>query len=432
MSFLDYYSKKAIEEIHGESLVNTRKTINGFDVYTAGEETSLCKVRVIFRHGSLADDIAGIHHAFEHMMFKGKNKVLVEKMEALGASLNAYTSIFTTKFTMECSIFRASEIIPLFAQMFDFNKEGFVISSEDWEVEKSVIHSERIQNETDHESIVWDAFAENLFRDVAQTNILGTEESINAMLPEHFSNVFDRMVYAQNTTIAISHRKGMTVGNLFVDELSKYIKPKAAYDEMLIPEFKDTHSFSLCHDYVRYNTYKHMLKFNTCVTNPVHDLIVHMISNYISGGLTAPLFTKIREELGNVYDCHGWAAKSALGHELNIQVGVHVNDIKPYINAINEILDDIQANGISEEAFNGVKNRLLYAFAKNAEFGAIGPIVYYGLERAEFVYEVPHMLMLIECMDYESGNKMIKEVMNNVGSSIEMCIRPTPKEEQDA
>ena len=205
MGFLEKYSERELARLAEETNIVTKRNIHGFDVYCAGEDTALAKVRVVFNHGSSVDEVEGVHLALEHMMFKGKNKVLVERLEFLGAIINASTSMFKTVFILECSVFKLMDAIPLFAKLF----EDFSVNAEDWDKERSVIHSERIQCETDHDSIAWDNVTLALYADDVKSNILGTEDSINRITLEDLTKAYAKMVFRQNTYVVLTCSKSL-------------------------------------------------------------------------------------------------------------------------------------------------------------------------------------------------------------------------------
>ena len=429
MSFLETYSEKELARLSEETNIITKRNIHGFDVYCAGEDTALAKVRVVFNHGSAVDEVEGVHHALEHMMFKGKNKLLVERLEFLGASINASTSMFKTVFILECSVFKIMDAIPLFAKLF----EGFSVNAEDWDKERSVIHSERIQCATEHDTIAWDNVIMALYADDVKSNILGTEDSINRITLEDLTKAYESMVFRQNAYAVLTCTKSllMPAVELLTTSLSEYVEMKR---NIIVGDSDSVKlrgsAFYLHQKQLEHIQYKDLTKcyvLDLDPLNPVHDLVAYFISTYISGGLSSPLFTEIREKLGSVYRCNTYIYRNHIGLTLCFSVGVHADDITPYEDAVDWIMDDIEVNGITEEGFERTKNALDYWFAKSSERGVVDPIGYYASVGADKVYEASHMMYMLSDMSYDAMNKLIGEVIGDIKSTVVTRLHPVEK-----
>lgn len=418
MSFIDYYSKKELGRLAGETNILTKQEIHGFDVYCASEPTALAKVRVIFKHGSFADDIKGIHHALEHMLFKGKNAKIVETLEFLGANLNAFTSVTETRFVLECSVFKLIDVIPVFAEMFN----GFKISEEDWISERTVIHSERIQSETEHNSVAWSQVDMAMYADDVQSNIVGTEESLNSITVEDLASTFKAMTYRQNMIITMSCSNAIlntAITNLTF-ELSKIIEYRP--DRAIVPEAvryplalrgAEVYEQTKTLEHIKYIDFTKCYDLDLDVSNPVHDMLASILSIYIGGGLSSPLFDRIRNKLGSVYDCTAFIDRNLLGLTLCFSIGIHAEDITPYENEVKAILDEMAVDGMTEEGFTRAKNAVEFWIAKSAETGIINSVGYYANSRSEKIYEAPHMMLLLADLNYENANVMIKEILHS-------------------
>lgn len=427
MSHIDMYSTKALKALKEEAVIPRREMFEGLAFYGEEEQNvALAKVRVTFHHGAYADEIPGLHHALEHMMFKGKNKELVRQMEFLGASVNAFTSLASTGFTLECNVFKADEIIPLFAEMFRPEGGTFTVDPADWETERSVIHSERIQSENDSNSITWDEIIKAIHVDGVQSNILGTEDDINSMKPEHFTKVFNETVYRQNTTVVLTASKGLmhhlsaVLCNKLVDIIPMSEDPNSVDSKYKFERVKalNYHRHTAKVENLDYKVYANSTYIDLDPSNPVHDMMMLLVSTYVSGGITSPLFENVREKLGNVYDCSSYAYRGRLGYNFIVEVGVHDDYLSRYAEEVDCIINDIGKNGISKEAFDRAKNAVGYVMAKQSERGAIDALCYYGSVKAKNIYYSAHMLWLLEDLEYDDANAMIKEMFNERGGSM--------------
>ena len=420
MSYLKEYGEGIMAMLDTYSEVIQKRKVHGIDVYASQEDDSrLTNMHVHFYHGSFADNIPGVHHALEHMMFKGKNANLVKQMEALGASLNAYTSIGHTVFTMECSSKKAFDIIPIFADMFKTGEDGFDVIESEWELEKSVIQSERIQSANDHYCNVADEVAKNLYAEGVNINVLGDEADINRITVEDLKKTYNEMVYVENMSLVIKH--GVYCNNLAGrmtellseripsmpdrDRLNGYVFAPSdrTTDKVLGIKKKNVHC-------VDYNLYA---RLDLNPMNPLHDVLINLMSCYIGGGLSSPLFVKIRDELGGVYSCGSYIYNGAIiGANLGLCVGINAEDPSEHFRACGDILRDLKENGMTEEGFEKAKNRVYYRNAKNGEAGEFNALHYVSDYRADKVYVTLHYDTILDNLTYEIANRLVKEILN--------------------
>lgn len=430
MEGLNDYGKSLVEMLDTYSEVIQKKNISGIDVYQSQEDgTTLSKIYIQFYHGSFADSIPGIHHVLEHMIFKGKNAELVKRMESLGASLNAFTSVGHTVFTMECSTKKTFEIMPIFVDMFKTGENGFDIIESEWELEKSVIQSERVQAENDHDCNVGDAVAASMYADGVQLNVLGSENDINSITIDDLKRTYSEMVYKENVAILMKHgvycnNMAIRMASLLAERIPSFPDRDRIGDNIFAPRDRATdYTIGVKNknaDCIDFNMYA---RFDLNPLDPLHDVLMGLMSAYISGGISSPLFTKVRDGLGDVYTCGAYTYTGmVIGANLGICAGIHAEDPSKHFRACQDILVDLKENGMTIDGFEMAKNRLYYRIAKNCENGRFEALRHAANYRADKVYVSMHSNTILENMSYGIANGFIKEILNDRLLSINTTI----------
>ena len=417
---------KYIEE---NSEVLRRDVRDGLACYSSMEEgTTITQARVQFYHGSFADHIPGVHHALEHMLFKGKNKEIVQKLEHLGASINAYTSVGSTVFTVECSSKKAFDVMPVFAEMFN-HKDGFVVDEEEWRLEQTVIQSERVESEADHDCVAHDEVAKTLYADGVQVNILGTEDDINRITTADLVKAYNDMVYRENTAFMLKH--GVYCTNMTIHMaslLTRFIPSYPTRDRhngYIFAKRELTENYGISNALKSVNSidFSVYLRLDADVTCPVFEIISCLITHYIGRGISSPLFTKVRDALGGVYYCDAHSFSGiTLGANLGINVKIHSDNPDEHINACLGILKDLKENGMTEEEFNKTKNAVAYTIAKVHENGRMNALSKAANLRMEKVFDGSHISAILENLSYGVANGIIHELLNEKVKSLAMTI----------
>jgi predicted Zn-dependent peptidase len=121
---------------------------NGIKLYIIRKNEKNIRLVVGVKMGSIYEDIPGISHFLEHMMFKSNKKYsakqIDEGLELCGSISNAFTSTFLTCYVSEVIPKGFKKVADIFSSMFENDK----FKEEEFEKEKKVILSEieRIEN----------------------------------------------------------------------------------------------------------------------------------------------------------------------------------------------------------------------------------------------------------------------------------------------
>ena len=147
------------------------------------------------------DEIAGVSHFLEHMMFKGTDRrgALEVNLEfdELGASYNAFTS-------EENTVYFAGVLPEFQTAMLDLLGDLLrpALRQEDFDMEKGVILDEIARYEDQPTFKMYERLMASHFRGhPLSRNVLGTPDSINALKRDDMQQYFDRRYSPGNVTL---------------------------------------------------------------------------------------------------------------------------------------------------------------------------------------------------------------------------------------
>ena len=163
--------------------------------------------------GSRFEDISGMSHFIEHMLFKGtKTKTareIAEKMDLTGGQLNAYTTREYTSYyalTVDKSLSEALEVLSDMVINSHF-------SENDIELEKNVVLEEIAMYEDSPEDLVFDLLEEHAFSgNTLGRSITGTRESVKSITRNSIMEHMEKYYTPKNMVVSVA-------GNFSEDEL---------------------------------------------------------------------------------------------------------------------------------------------------------------------------------------------------------------------
>ncbi len=419
---------ESINEMEGIQKV---EDFHGLKVITAHSDSLLCQIRVKFGRGAHHDTIPGSHHAIEHMMFRGRNKALVEQMEFLGANMNAYTSKTSVLFVISCVNDVARDVLHLASEMF--NAKEFSIDSAQWEVEKTTIHSERTGYETSQNSIYWDTLTSIMSGD--WRTILGGKDDIDSLTPEILMSDYDDMMSRHNTTVAITCDMVQLRYNIteFLQKLVAYlpVRGKSTMDLISMPMSidKDTEHV-VTNPYVNSNELGMAYIFDIEPGNVHFDAILTMLTIYLGGGLSSPVMKRLREQYGYVYETHAFIGRGTGQTSLLFNVNIDGQPVDKYKTEVDNIVAELTTSGLSEDEFAKMINRTKYILGSrmsNSE-DSITSILYWLDVNSDIVYPTSVYMDIARHITLGEFNSVIQSLFtDHVQAKVVMSLLPETK-----
>lgn len=301
------------------------------------------------------DDVSGVSHFIEHMMFKGTDKrsakQIASDVDKIGGTFNAFTGKEATCYyikTLSSNIYKGAEILldMLTGSKFD---------PEEMDKERQVIFEEIKMVKDSPDDDVYDTISELVSSgNPLGRSILGTQESLAGITREKMLSYLNDKYARDSIVIAVAGNfDEEKIMELFEGKLDKLkaekvivpfeLKPyKASYD-VKVKDIEQTH---------------------ICLAAPGVSLGDDMYYSFVlmnsifGGSMSSRLFQNIREEKGLAYSVCSMNAFSSYWGFFSIYAGVAHEKVKDTIEAIKYELDELKNKGVTAEELMMAKEQV--------------------------------------------------------------------------
>jgi len=247
----------------------------------------------------------GLAHSIEHMLFKGTRlrsaTQLIERMESVGAELNAYT---TKEETMLYAIAPSRYAARSLHTLLDIATHS-TFPQEEWAKEQEVILDEIHSYEDSPSELIFDEFEDQVFRSHSLGHaILGTEASVGRITVEAQRSFYRR--YYRPERMVLFARGVLNLESLiaaaervFVGEAEPLLLDAGALPALPLAAMKEVRRVVRRRDTAQ----SHVLLGRAAYS--LYDsrrLALSLLANILGGsGMNARLNMRLREERGLVY-----------------------------------------------------------------------------------------------------------------------------------
>ena len=281
---------------------NVHTLPNGIRLLHVPSASAISHACIIINTGSRdeSEDKSGIAHFIEHLIFKRTKKrstnQILNRLESVGADLNAYT-------TKEYTCIHASFLHPYLDRTLElFNDIVFhsTFPEEEMEKEKSVILDEIASYLDQPEEAIYDDFEDMLFDGHSLgRNILGTVDSVSKITQKDVQDFISKNYHTDRIVIAVlgnySLSKLTKIGNKHYSDIKPnlYVPARkaplkhAAVSKILTKPIQQAHAVFGMQAYSLHHPYKTGLL---------------LLNNHFGGtGMSSVLNLQIREKHGIAY-----------------------------------------------------------------------------------------------------------------------------------
>lgn len=297
----------------------------------------------------------GISHLIEHMLFKGTStrtaKQIAEIFDHIGGNVNAFTSKEYTCYYAKVLDEHLPIAVEVLADMF-FNS---IFDSEELEKEKQVIFEEISMYEDTPDDYVHDLIAEAAYgRHPLAFPILGTEDVLGSLTPEHIRDFMDRRYTSANTVISVAGHVDDSVYDLIRTHFQRFPHSTVDTNQIEQPAYKG----------MKLHHAKHTEQNHICLALPglpLGDPRLHsftLLNNVIGGGMSSRLFQEVREKHGLAYSIYSYHSAHMDSGLFTIYAGTHPRHSGDVLEVILQTLKDIHVNGITEDELERGKEQL--------------------------------------------------------------------------
>lgn len=300
------------------------------------------------------EEINGISHFVEHMVFKGTQKrtslQISEEIENVGGQNNAYTSREFTAFyakMLKNDTELAADVITDFVTNPTFPEDEMV-------KEKEVVVQEIKQTIDTPDDVIFDFFQEKAFPDepIGRT-ILGPAEKVRSFTPQDLHNYMHRNYAAENMVVA-------AVGNLRHSDFVKMIESRMGHYQsdtnfIKAPQiykggfYVEKKPIEQAHFLLGFRGVEYY--------NPMY-YPVSVFSTLFGGGMSSRLFQEIREKRGLVYTVYSFTNSHTQSGIFGIYAGTSSEELKKMAPVVADEIKKVVQEKVSPAELNRAKVQL--------------------------------------------------------------------------
>ena len=303
---------------------------------------------------------AGASHFLEHVLFKGTSrrnaKEISSSIENLGGGINAYTTNEFTSFYAKV----VDEDLPLAVDVLSDVITSAVVSNEEFETERNVVFQEMAMRDDDPQDCAEEAFGSAFWGDhPLGVSILGTKDSMGAITRDQIFNYYKSHYKPEAMVVSAA-------GNINHDKFVDLVKQNLLRDNFLVgsqpPKARDFAPFTP-KPKARVNIHNGnfeqtnlFLGLEGVGRKDPRSTALKVLTIAIGSGMSSRLFQEIREKRGLVYSVDGLVRRYVGSGYFAIYAGCAPDKAEEVIEVAREILNDVAANGITDEEFSRGKN----------------------------------------------------------------------------
>lgn len=306
-----------------------------------------------------SEDVSGVSHYIEHMMFKGTEsrtaKEIAADVDRIGGMFNAFTGKEATCYyikTLSSNICRGAEIL---LDMLTCSK----FDPEEMDKERQVIFEEIKMVKDSPDDDVFDTISEL----VASGNpfgksILGTPESLSGIDRDKLTGYY-REKYARDSIVVA------VAGNFDEDAVREIFENRLlSLNESRQPRQLETGAYRQSFNVKE----RDIEQTHICLAVPGVSLdddryYAFVLMNSILGGsMSSRLFQNIREEKGLAYSVYSTNSFASSWGYFSIYAGVAHDKAEAALDAIRYELDELRKSGVTAEELAMAKEQVKSAY----------------------------------------------------------------------
>lgn len=339
-------------------MINTRKLSNGITVVLERMpylRSAAFGIWVKVGSSNENEKNNGISHIIEHMLFKGtKNrnaKQIADEMAKIGGDINAYTS-------KECTSFYAvtlDEHLPVAIEILGDMFNHSLFDEKAFKKEKGVIIEEIDMYDDSPEDLVHEMLQMKVWdKHPLGYQISGSKETVKNTTLEEVKEYMGRHYVSGNMVISVA-------GNFMEEEVLDLLEANFGSipsgekaEEFTSPTYVPT-------IYVKEKDVEQLhlnIAYESIVSDSEEKYILTVLNSVFGGSINSRLFQEIRENLGLTYTIYSYGSSYSKAGLFQIYGAMNPAQLKPVMDNIFQIIEDIKENGITEEELSMCKEQV--------------------------------------------------------------------------
>lgn len=352
-----------MEQYHTHTLSNGLRIIH---LPQKSSQISYCGVIVNAGSRDELSENFGMAHFVEHMIFKGTEKrkaiQIINRLEDVGAELNAYTTKEETVFYAAFLNKYEERSIELISDLIFHS----IFPPDEIEKEIEVIKDEIESYNDSPAELIFDDFEELIFHSNTMShNVLGSKENLDKFTSEKAKNFYRQFYLPQNMVF-------FSCGNVNADKIVRLVEKYFDFpsndmqaNNRKLPDYqpaenkvihKDTnqaHCILGCRSYDMYHSDR---------------MALYLLNNILGGpGMNSLLNLRLREKTGLVYNVESTVQEFTDCGWWGIYFGSDPEDVEKCERLIRKELTKLSENRISESRLKKYKQQLIGQLALAAE-----------------------------------------------------------------
>lgn len=312
---------------------NTTTLPNGLRVITSSRpELETVSLGVWVKTGAAceSDEINGISHFLEHMVFKGTKTRNVmdisEQIEDVGGQINAYTS---REFTAYYAKMLKDDVRLALDVISDIIKNS-VFPEAELLKEQEVVIQEIKQGLDTPDDVIFDHLQAQAFpNQPLGKSILGTEESVRSFTKAKLNKYLQTNYGGDNMVVCavgkITHEEFVKIVSEFFSDYHPHAKIKTFSQNYQGGAFFEERDIEQAHVVLGFESF-------TYYSDNYYPSMI--LSSILGGGATSRLFREVREKRGLVYSVYSYANSHTQSGLLGIYAGTgkdELNQLMPVV-----------------------------------------------------------------------------------------------------
>ncbi len=302
------------------------------------------------------ENLAGVTHYLEHMLFKGTHKrtafEIAQSMESVGGYLNAFTSTEYTCYYSRCLDTQLERALDVLTDMVNHS----VFEEDAMEKEKKVVLEEMKMYKDSPDDYIFEIFGSSLFQNhPIGRPIIGFQETVSAFQREDLFDYMEQRYRRDNLLVAVAgnvdHEQVVDLVSELLDrngQLETITEEQPLSDEVHF-ELEESRQIEQTHMILgrRSLHYDHTDKYALLLANTL-----------LGGGMSSRLHQNIREKYGYCYSI-GTFNQSFTDSGM---FGVYIGTDKEYVDHVRTLIFDefetIRTNLVDEKELSEAKQQL--------------------------------------------------------------------------
>jgi predicted Zn-dependent peptidase len=355
----------------------------------------------------------GVSHLLEHMVFKGtptrSAKQIALALEILGGSLDAYTAREHTSYQARVLDEHLSEAADVLVDLI-FRP---TLRAADLALEKKVVLEEINTVDDTPDDLVFELHNAQLWgRHPYGYSILGTRETVAGLSVADLRSLHSRAYHPEQVIVAAA-------GNVEHDALTDVLEatgwadiPAGGLTPLVSPvPFVETPAAV---HFERDTTQTHIVIGSPAFSHrDPRRYAMSMIGMLFGGGMSSRLFQRIREELGLAYSVYAFQSFHEDAGMHGVYVGTAPETARAAVDAINDELEKLAAQGLSEVDLAAGKSQLKGQITLSLESPTSRMYRAAGVELYGEPYRtLDEVLALVDSIDAETVGELCSEFYN--------------------